>query len=148
MGILADTVLACGGHVTGVIPAALVAREVAHTGLSELRIVASMHERKATMAELADGFIAIPGGWGTLDELFEILTWAQLGLHRKPCGLLNADGYFDGLLSFIAHSVEEGFVRREYSAMVSVSTSSATLLDLLAGSMASVGQTSTERART
>src|SRR5512145_2914190 len=93
MGALADAVLAAGGHVTGVIPESLVAREVAHVGLSDLRIVASMHERKAAMANLADGFIAIPGGWGTLEEFFEVLTWAQLGMHRKPCGLLNVCGF-------------------------------------------------------
>src|SRR6185295_2514744 len=95
MGALADAVLAARGHVTGVIPEALVAKEVAHDGLSDLRVVGSMHERKALMAGLADGFIALPGGWGTLEEFFEVLTWAQLGLHRKPCGLLNAGGFFD-----------------------------------------------------
>jgi uncharacterized protein (TIGR00730 family) len=132
MGVLADTVLASRGEVTGVIPAGLVAREVAHSGLSDLRVVGSMHERKAVMADLADAFIALPGGWGTLDEFFEVLTWAQLGLHRKPCGLLNAGGYFDRLLSFVAHSVEEGFVRREHGSMISVSSAPATLLDMLA----------------
>ncbi len=132
MGVLADTVLASRGHVTGVIPAALVAKEVAHTGLSDLRVVTSMHERKAMMSDLADGFIALPGGWGTLDEFFEILTWGQLGLHQKPCGLLNVQGYFDRLLSFVAHSIEEGFVRREYGSMISVSSSADALLDMLA----------------
>lgn len=120
MGILADAVLAGGGHVTGVIPEALMAKEVAHAGLSELRVVRSMHERKAAMADLADAFIALPGGWGTLEELFEMLTWAQLGFHAKPCGLLNVEGYFDPLLSFVAHSVQEGFVRPEFAAMVAV----------------------------
>jgi uncharacterized protein (TIGR00730 family) len=129
MGALADAVLAAGGHVTGVIPEALVAREVAHTGLSDLRVVTSMHERKATMADLADGFVALPGGWGTLEELFEILTWAQLGLHQKPCGLLNVRGFFDGLLSFIDHSIEEGFIRRESRSMVIVSNSPESLLE-------------------
>jgi len=132
MGALADTVLASGGHVTGVIPAALVAKEVAHTGLSDLRVVASMHVRKATMADLADGFIALPGGWGTLEEYFEVLTWGQLGLHRKPCGLLNVEGYFDRLLSFVEHSMAEGFVRRENGSMIVVSDSPGALLDLLA----------------
>lgn len=132
MGILADTVLESRGQVTGVIPAALVTKEVAHSGLSDLRVVASMHERKATMADLADGFIALPGGWGTLEEFFEILTWGQLGLHQKPCGLLNVEGYFDRLLSFVAHSIEEGFVRREYGSMISVSDSAGVLLDMLA----------------
>jgi uncharacterized protein (TIGR00730 family) len=107
MGAVADAVLAAHGHVTGVIPKALVAKEVAHDGLSELRVVGSMHERKTIMADLADGFIAMPGGWGTLEEFFETLTWAQLGLHRKPCGLLNVQGYFDRLLSFMAHAMDE-----------------------------------------
>ena len=129
MGALADAVLAARGHVTGVIPKALVAREVAHAGLTDLRIVASMHERKALMADLADGFIALPGGWGTMEEFFEVLTWGQLGLHRKPCGLLNVGGFFDGLLSFIDHSIDEGFVRREHRPMVLVSESPDALLD-------------------
>jgi len=132
MGVLADAVLASGGRVTGVIPAALVAREVAHNGLADLRVVSSMHERKAVMADLADGFIALPGGWGTLEEFFEILTWGQLGLHRKPCGLLNVNGYFDRLLSFLGHSIEEGFVRREHGSVISVSSSPLALLNMLA----------------
>jgi uncharacterized protein (TIGR00730 family) len=131
MGALADAVLATGGHVTGVIPAALVAKEVAHEGLSDLRVVASMHDRKAMLAELADGFIALPGGWGTLEEFFEVLTWAQLGLHQKPCGVLNVRGFFDALLSFIDHSIDERFVRRENRSMVIVSSSPGALLDLL-----------------
>ena len=113
MGALADAVLAGGGQVIGVIPRALVEKEVAHSGLTDLRVVTSMHERKAMMADLADAFIALPGGWGTLDEMFEILTWAQLGLHHKPCGLLNVQGYFDPLLSFLDHTMEQGFVRRD-----------------------------------
>lgn len=132
MGVLADSVLSAQGRVTGVIPEALVAREVAHEGLSELRVVKSMHERKATMAQLADGFIALPGGLGTFEEFFEVLTWAQLGLHRKPCGLLNVGGYFDRLLAFLDHSMEEGFVLREHASLVSVAASSEALLDLLA----------------
>lgn len=120
MGVLADSVLEAGGRVTGVIPGALMAREVGHRGLSDLRVVASMHERKALMAELSDGFIALPGGWGTLDELFEILTWGQLGLHGKPVGLLNVAGYFDPLLAFLAHTVDEGFVRREHTSAIAV----------------------------
>ena len=131
MGALADEVLAAQGHVIGVLPEALVAKEVAHHGLSELRVVTSMHERKAMMADLADGFIALPGGWGTVEEFFEVLTWGQLGLHRKPCGLLNVQGYFDRLLSFVGHSIEEGFVRREYGAMICVSSSPGELLDML-----------------
>jgi hypothetical protein len=132
MGAVANAVLDARGHVTGVIPRALVAKEAAHAGLSELRVVGSMHERKAMMADLADGFIALPGGWGTLEEFFEILTWAQLGLHRKPCGLLNVASYFDRLLSFLAHAIDEGFLKHEYGAMVPVSSSPAALLDMLA----------------
>ncbi len=131
MGVVADAVLALQGQVTGVIPAALVAKE-AHNGLGDLRVVSSMHERKAVMADLADAFVALPGGWGTLEEFFEILTWGQLGLHQKPCGLLNVQGYFDRLLSFVGHSIEEGFVRREYRSMILVSESPRVLLDMLA----------------
>ena len=131
MGIAADAVLSAGGDAIGVIPAALVAREIAHDGLTELRIVSSMHERKALMADLSDAFVAVPGGWGTLEEFFEVLTWAQLGLHRKPCGLLNVLGYFDGLLSFLDHSVTEGFLRREYGSMIAVSASPSALIDRL-----------------
>lgn len=130
MGALADAVLADGGHVTGVIPESLLTKEVAHTGLSELRIVASMHARKAAMADLADGFIAMPGGWGTMEEFFEVLTWAQLGLHRKPCGLLNVSGFFDGLLSFIDHSMDEGFLRRAHRDMMLMSEVPDSLLQL------------------
>ena len=131
MGALADQVLEARGEVIGVIPDALVAKEVAHDALSELRVVKSMHERKAMMADLADGFIALPGGWGTMEEFFEILTWGQLGLHQKPCGLLNVAGYFDRLLAFVQHSIDEGFVRREYGSMISVSESAAGLIDML-----------------
>jgi uncharacterized protein (TIGR00730 family) len=134
MGVLADAALAAGGEVVGVIPAALVAKEVAHTGLSDLRVVGSMHQRKALMSDLADAFIALPGGWGTLEELFEVLTWAQLGLHRKPCGILNVHGYFDGLLAFLSHTIGEGFVRHEYAAMVTVAATPDALLDRLVSS--------------
>ena len=123
--------LAGGGEVVGVIPNSLVEKEVAHTGLTSLRVVRSMHERKALMAEMADAFVALPGGWGTLDEMFEILTWAQLRLHNKPCGLLDVQGYFDRLLSFLDHTMEQGFVRREYRALLSVADSPAGLLDAL-----------------
>jgi uncharacterized protein (TIGR00730 family) len=133
MGVLADATLAAGGQVIGIIPDALVAKEVAHAGLSDLRVVESMHERKALMVELSDAFVALPGGFGTLDELFEMLTWAQLGLHGKPCGLLDVEGYFDHLLAFLEHCVGEGFVRREHAALVSVASSPAALLDKLAG---------------
>jgi uncharacterized protein (TIGR00730 family) len=132
MGVVADAVLAGGGRVTGVIPEALVAREVAHTGLDDLRIVDSMHERKAAMADLSDAFVTLPGGWGTFDELFEILTWAQLGLHAKPVGLLNVHGYFDPLLALIRHSINEGFVNRESGRIVTVADTIDGMLDQLA----------------
>jgi uncharacterized protein (TIGR00730 family) len=132
MGTLADAALAAGGEVIGVIPAGLVAREVAHTGLTDLRIVKSMHERKALMSDLADAFVALPGGWGTLEEFFEVLTWAQLGLHRKPCGLLNVHGYFDTLLDFLDHTVREGFVRIEHSSMIAVAATPEALFERLA----------------
>ncbi len=118
MGALADTALRAGGEVIGVIPRALVDAEVAHGGLTELRVVASMHERKAVMAELADGFIALPGGLGTLEELAEVTTWAQLGLHAKPIGLLDPLGYFDLLLRFLDHAVDERFLRPEHRALL------------------------------
>jgi uncharacterized protein (TIGR00730 family) len=132
MGVLADAVLAGGGRVTGVIPEALVAREVAHPALDDLRIVDSMHARKALMADLSDAFLALPGGWGTFDELFEVLTWAQLRLHGKPVGVLNVHGYFDPLLSLITHAVNEGFVSRDAARMVASTSSVDALLDELA----------------
>jgi uncharacterized protein (TIGR00730 family) len=111
MGVLADATLAGGGEVIGVMPEGLIRREIAHTGLTALHTVDSMHQRKALMAELADGFIAMPGGYGTLDEFCEILTWSQLGLHEKPCGMLNIAGYFDSLLAFLDHAVQEQLLR-------------------------------------
>ncbi len=111
MGTLANACLQEGGRVIGVIPQALFDREVAHTGLTELRVVSSMHERKAVMAELSEAFVALPGGYGTWDELFEMLTWSQLGIHRKLCGLLNVNGYYDPLLELADKSVSEGFLR-------------------------------------
>ncbi|CAN5778008.1 TIGR00730 family Rossman fold protein [soil metagenome] len=114
MGIIADEMLRLGAHVTGVIPQALVEKEVSHTGLSQLHIVRNMHERKALMAELSDGFIAMPGGIGTLEELFEMFTWSQLGFHQKPLGLLNIDGFYDGLIMFLRHTVNKGFLRPEH----------------------------------
>jgi uncharacterized protein (TIGR00730 family) len=125
---IADAVLAAGGEVIGVIPRALVDREVAHEGLTELRVVPTMHVRKATMAELADGFVALPGGFGTLDELFEILTWAQLGMHRKPVGLLNVAGFWDPLLALVEHMVEEGFVPEDQRALLLVERDPVSLL--------------------
>ena len=108
MGVIADEVLAGGGRAIGVITEALLAKEVGHKGLTELRVVKTMHERKALMADIAEGFVAMPGGFGTLDEFFEAITWAQLGIHRKPCGLLNTHRYYDRLLDFIDHAVAEG----------------------------------------
>jgi uncharacterized protein (TIGR00730 family) len=110
MGAVADALMVSGGEVIGVIPQHLVDRELAHHGVTDLRVVESMHERKALMADLADAFIALPGGVGTLEELLEIMTWANLGLHHKPCGLLNIEGYYDGLCAFLDHTVAEGFV--------------------------------------
>jgi uncharacterized protein (TIGR00730 family) len=118
MGALADAVLAAGGEITGVIPAQLAAAEVAHPGLADLRVVGSMHERKATMASLADGFIALPGGIGTLEEFAEAITWSQLGLHAKPTGLLNVLGYYDDLLRFLDHAVAERFLRPGHREMI------------------------------
>lgn len=134
MGLIADAVLARGGRVLGVIPRNLFRREVVHEGLSELQVVDSMLERKALMIEQSDAFIALPGGFGTLDELFEVLTWSQLRIHAKPCGLLNPDGFFDGLLAFLDQQVREGFVRAEHRALVQVETRAAPLLDRLLGS--------------
>jgi uncharacterized protein (TIGR00730 family) len=148
MGALADEALSAGVHVIGVMPEALIAKEIGHRGLSELRVVKSMHERKAMMADLADGFVALPGGWGTVEEFFEVLTWAQLGLHRKPCGLLNIQGYYDRLLSFTGHAVDEGFVRREYHSMISVSDSAGKLLDTMAAYKAPTVEKWIERSET
>jgi uncharacterized protein (TIGR00730 family) len=128
MAALADTMLGDRGDVIGVIPRMLVEREVANTALTDLRIVESMHERKAMMAELADGFIALPGGIGTLEEFFEIWTWGQLGMHEKPCGLLNVAGYFDPLLQFLDRAVAEKFVREVHRKMVIVESDPVVLL--------------------
>lgn len=129
MGTLADAVLEHSGEAIGVIPKSLAIKEVAHAGLSELHVVSSMHERKAMMAELADGFIALPGGWGTLEEVFEMLTWAQLGFHDKPCGLLNTEGYYDSLLDFLEHAFEQQFVNALYRPMLMQASQPAALLD-------------------
>ena len=129
MGLLADSALAAGGEVVGVIPQALERKEIAHPGLSELHVVGSMHERKALMAELSDGSVALPGGSGTLEELFEVLTWSQLGLHRKPCALLNVAGYYDGLATFLDHAVSERFLRPEHRAMLLCEDTPAAVLD-------------------
>ena len=133
MGAVANAVLAGGGEAVGVIPQALVRKEVAHDGLTRLEIVGSMHERKQRMADLADGFVALPGGLGTLEEIFEVLTWAQLGMHAKPCGLLNVAGYFDPLLEFVDRAVTERFVREAHRSMILVEGTPAALLDLVEG---------------
>jgi uncharacterized protein (TIGR00730 family) len=129
MGAVADAMLDAGGDAVGVIPQALVDREIAHPGLSDLRIVGSMHERKALMAELADGFVALPGGMGTLDELFEVYTWTQLGLHSKPLGLLDVRSYFAKLVAFLDHAVEERFVAVEHREMLVVEERADALLE-------------------
>ena len=128
MGVIADEVLRLGGEVTGVIPTALVEREVGHAGLTRQFIVKDMHERKAMMAQLADGFIAMPGGLGTLEELFEMLTWAQLGIHSKPIGLLNVDGYYDGLVNFVRHATEQELVRPQHAALMMVENDAEALM--------------------
>ena len=129
MGAVADAAMAAGGEVIGVIPRSLVEREVAHKGLPDLRIVGSMHERKALMAELSDAFIALPGGIGTLEELFEVWTWTQLGAHAKPCALLNVLGFYDKLLAFLDHVVEESFLKPVHRQMLLSSSSASDLLD-------------------
>ena len=118
MGVLADAALEVGGRVIGVIPESLMAKEVGHQGLTELRVVGSMHERKALMADLAEGFIALPGGYGTFEEFCEVVTWSQLGLHAKPCGVLNVERYYDPLLALFDHAVKEGFLRSDNRTLV------------------------------
>src|SRR5262245_15387581 len=129
MGIIADTALAAGGRVIGVIPHALVTRELAHPGLTDLHIVDSMHQRKALMANLSDGFIALPGGFGTLEEFCEAVTWTQLGVHVKPCGLLNVAGFYDGLLHFLEHALREEFLRPTHREIVVSDADPAALVD-------------------
>ena len=128
MGKIAQAVLEKGGEVIGVIPKGLVEREVAFTGLVDLRVVDSMHERKALMADLSDGFIALPGGLGTIEEFFEVITWAQLGIHPKPCGLLNINHYYDRLIDFLDHTVNEKFVELEHRSMILIDENSEKLL--------------------
>lgn len=128
MGIIADEVITLGGEVIGIIPDSLDKKEVGHRGLTELRVVSSMHERKAMMAELADGFIAMPGGIGTFEEFFEILTWAQLGFHEKPCGVLNVANYYDGLLALCDTAVKEGFLREIHRQLILDESEPLTLL--------------------
>lgn len=139
MGVVADTALAHGGHVIGVIPSALVAREIAHRGLPDLRIVASMHERKALMASLSDAFIALPGGFGTFEEFCEVVTWAQLGLHRKPCGLLNVAGYYNPLVALIDRAVADGFITPFNRGIVVTESDPEALIDRLSMRPAAAG---------
>jgi uncharacterized protein (TIGR00730 family) len=131
MGAIADAALQAGGHVIGVIPEALERREVAHRGLSDLRVVGSMHERKALMAELSDGFVALPGGIGTLEELFEVWTWGQLGYHAKPCAIYNVGGFYTGLIAFLGHVGTAGFLRPDTREMLIVEDDEARLLGRL-----------------
>ena len=131
MGAVADAAIAAGGEVIGIIPEALALKEVAHAGLTELRVVQSMHERKAMMADLSDAFIALPGGYGTFEEFCEVVTWSQLGIHQKPCGLLNVEGYYDPLLTLFDLATGEGFVRPQHRALVLEESSPERLLDRL-----------------
>lgn len=140
MGVVADAVLDAGGSAIGVIPRALFSREVAHRGLSQLRVVNSMHERKAQMADLANAFVALPGGMGTLEETFEVLTWAQLGIHRKPCGLLNAAGYYDPLVAFLDHAFAERFIHPEHRSLLMVERDASALLDAFRNYRAGAGE--------
>jgi len=132
MGVIADGVLAAGGEVIGVIPEALMAKELGHKGIQDLRVVKTMHERKAMMAELSDGFIALPGGIGTFEEFFEIVTWAQLGFHSKPCALLNVNGFYDPLLHLLDHAIAERFVKPKQRDLVLVESDYSNLLDRMA----------------
>jgi uncharacterized protein (TIGR00730 family) len=131
MGELADAALAAGGEVIGVIPEHLETREVAHRGLSDLRVVSTMHERKAMMSDLADGFVALPGGLGTMEEFFEVATWSQLGIHDKPAALLNVRGYYDLVDRFLDHAVEEGFLRASFRALIMIGSEPVALLEAL-----------------
>ena len=131
MGVLADAALSKGGEVIGVIPESLVRREIGHRGVTKLHVVETMHQRKALMADLSDAFIALPGGYGTLEELCEAITWSQLGIQQKPCGLLNIEKYWDGLLAVLDHAVDEGFVRPENSRLVLVAQTPERMLERL-----------------
>jgi uncharacterized protein (TIGR00730 family) len=140
MGELADSVQEHGGHVTGIIPQQLVEKEAAHTGIPNLIVVASMHQRKSQMADLSDGFIVLPGGIGTLEGFFEILTWGQLGIHAKPAGILNVKGYFDALTGFLDHAVREGFLTEEHRNHIIVETEPVRLLDRMRAYIAPEGE--------
>jgi uncharacterized protein (TIGR00730 family) len=131
MGAVANAAIGNGGEVVGVIPEALIEKEIAHVGVSDLRIVGSMHERKMLMSDLADAFIAMPGGMGTMEEFCEVLTWAQLGLHKKPCGLLNVEGYYHHLISFFDHAVAERFVKPEHRSLIVIDEEPQRLIERL-----------------
>ena len=131
MGVIADEMLRQGREVIGIIPQAIASREIAHNYLTELRVVRSMHERKSLMTELSDGFIALPGGFGTFEELFEVITWAQLGIHEKPIGILNVAGYFDPILEMVDRGIDEEFIRPQYRDLILVSENAEELLDLM-----------------
>src|SRR6185312_7312021 len=131
MGVAADAALAAGGEVVGVIPDVIVDREIGHSGVTELRVVRTMHERKAAMADSADAFIALPGGFGTMDEFMEIVTWAQLGIHSKPCVLVNVAGYYDPLLRFLEVAVEDGFIRHENRGLIQVAQTPSEALEMI-----------------
>jgi uncharacterized protein (TIGR00730 family) len=139
MGVLADALLAAGGEALGVIPHGLLAREIAHRSLTEMRVVPSMHARKALMAELSDAFVALPGGFGTFEELLEMVTWAQLGIHRKPIGLLNVAGYYDALIALVDHAVREGFVPPGNRGLILVDSEPGPLLDRLSAHQSPAG---------
>jgi uncharacterized protein (TIGR00730 family) len=147
MGAVADAALAAGGEVIGVIPQALFDKEIAHRGLTELRVVGSMHERKAMMADLADWFIALPGGYGTLDEFCEVLTWSQLGIQQKPCGILNVGGFFDSFLGLLDHAVKEGFLSPLHRDYVLVQDEAEELLTAMEGYKMQVYDKWTDRIR-
>jgi len=132
MGVIADTVMAEGGRAIGVIPELLVNKEVGHTGLTELHVVPDMHHRKKMMADLSDAFVALPGGAGTLEELFEVYTWAQLGYHHKPVGVLNIDGFYDPLIALLRHTVSEGFMRQTYFDLLQIDSDPAALITKIA----------------
>lgn len=140
MGMVANAALAAGGRVTGVIPEALATKELMHMGLSELHVVANMHARKALMAKLSDGFVALPGGFGTMEELFEVVTWAQLGLHHKPIGLLNVAGFYDPLVSFVDHAIRAGFIQPIFRGLIVTANRPEELLDALAHARPPVAQ--------
>ena len=141
MGVLADTVMRGGGTVIGVMPEFLVAREIAHIGITELKIVKTMHERKNLMSELSDACIAMPGGFGTTDEFCEMITWAMLDLKKAPCGLLNIDSFFDHLLKFFDHATESGLIEREHRDLILVSDSPGQLIELMKNSICKFAQT-------